>query len=411
MARILLSAYACEPGRGSEPALGWGWATELARSGHQVWVLTRADNRPAIERDALAVNPNLNFVYFDLPAFAQRWRKGFGKIVYYVLWQWCVVRHIRRLFPALPFDVVQHVTYASGRYPSFMASLGIPFYFGPVSGGETVPLRIRSAFSVTQRCRERLRDLSNFVVPLDPVMRWVFRRAEKLFVTRDTASLVSSRWRHKCRTELAIGLTRDYLNKIDIPEARSRNGFRLLYVGRLLEWKGLDLALHAVTQLKESHPGIRFTIVGDGPARKRLQKLAEELELSEVVEWFRWVPYNNVCDYFRAADLFLFPSLRDSGGMAVLEAMAYGLPVVCTDLGGPGVIVNQCCGRIVSTAYRTRDQIANGLSEAVQEIVATPALHDSLSTGARARARQFTFEGLVASLHPPALVSNVSPIA
>ncbi len=222
MARILLSAYACEPGRGSEPALGWGWATELARAGHQVWVLTRADNRPAIERDALAADPKLNFVYFDLAAWAQRCRKGLGKILYYVLWQWCAVRHIRKRFPALPFDVVQHVTYASGRYPSFMASLGIPFYFGPVSGGETVPRRMRSSFSFAQRCRERLRDLSNFVVPRDPVMRWVFQRADKLLVTPDTLSLVPPRWRDKCHAQLAIGLTSEYLNHAGAEDANQR---------------------------------------------------------------------------------------------------------------------------------------------------------------------------------------------
>ena len=115
MARILLSAYACEPARGSEPALGWGWATELVRAGHQVWVLTRAENRTAIDRDALAADPNLTFVYFDLAPWVQTCRKGIGKILYYVLWQWRAVRHIRKHFPALPFDVVQHVTYASGR--------------------------------------------------------------------------------------------------------------------------------------------------------------------------------------------------------------------------------------------------------------------------------------------------------
>ncbi|HEY5177739.1 MAG TPA: glycosyltransferase [Terriglobales bacterium] len=409
MARILLSAYACEPGRGSEPALGWGWATELARSGHQVWVLTRADNRPAIERDALAADPDLNFVYFDLPASAQRWRKGLGKILYYVLWQWYAVRHIRKLFPALPFDVVQHVTYASGRYPSFMASLGIPFYFGPVSGGETVPRRIRSSFSVAQRCRECLRDLSNFVVPRDPVMRWVFQRADKLLVTRDTLSLVPPCWRHKCSTQLAIGLTSEYWNHVDVPIARSSNSYRLLYVGRLLEWKGLDLALQAVSQLRQSPSAIRFTIVGDGPARARLHTLAEELGLLGIVEWVRWVPHNMVREYYRAADVFLFPSLRDSGGMAVLEAMAHGLPVVCTDLGGPGVIVNQYCGRVVVTARKCRDQLVSGLVEALREIAATPALHDSLAAGASARARQFKFERLVASLHPPVPLPSATP--
>ena len=401
MARILLSAYACDPARGSEPALGWGWATELARSGHQVWVLTRADNRSAIERDALAADPNLNFVYFDLPASAQTWRKGFGKILYYVLWQWCAVRHIRKRFPALPFDVVQHVTYASGRYPSFMASLGIPFYFGPVSGGETVPRRIRSGFSVAQRCREWLRDMSNSVVPRDPVMRWVFRRADKLLVTRDSLSLVPPCWRHKCHMQLAIGLTSEYLDHVNARTTLSGNRYRLLYVGRLLEWKGIDLALHAVSQLRQLPAEIRFTVVGDGPASTRLHKLAEELGLSEIVEWVRWVPHNRVQDYYRATDVFLFPSLRDSGGMAVLEAMAHGIPVVCTDLGGPGVIVNPYSGCAVPTQRRSREQIVSGLVEALQEIAITPALHDLLAAGASARARQFKFESLVASVHPP----------
>ncbi len=261
-------------------------------------MLTRADNRKAIERDALAGNPNLSFVYFDLPRWAQRCRKGFGKILYYVLWQWCAVRHIRKLFPALPFDVVQHVTYASGRYPSFMASLGIPFYFGPVSGGETIPGRIRSNFSFAERCREHLRDWSNFVVPRDPLMRWVFQRADKLVVTPDTLALVPARWRHKCQAQLAVGLTSEYLNHAGPRTPSSGNELRLLYVGRLLEWKGLDLALQAVSQFRQSGPKIHFTIVGDGPANRQLHSLAEDLGLSETVDWVAWVPHNCVENYY-----------------------------------------------------------------------------------------------------------------
>jgi glycosyltransferase involved in cell wall biosynthesis len=382
----------------------------LARSGHQVWVLTHADNRSAIERDALAANPNLNFVYFDLASSVRKWRKGFGKVLYYLLWQWCAVRYIRQLFPTLPFDVVQHVTYASGRYPSFMASLGVPFYFGPVSGGETVPRRIRSGFSAAQRCREWLRDLSNFVVPLDPMMRRVFQRADKLFVTRDTLSLVPPCWRHKCRMQLAIGLTSEYLNHVSARTPPSGNCYRVLYVGRLLEWKGIGLAFHAVGRLKQSHPGIRFTVVGDGPASARLHKLAEELGLSEIVEWVLWVPHNQVQEYYRSADVFLFPSLRDSGGMAVLEALAHGVPVICTDLGGPGIIVNQSSGRVVSAACKSREQLVNGLADALRDIATTPALHDSLAAGASARAGQFKFESLVASLHPPVSSPSATPI-
>src|SRR5271165_364129 len=77
MSSILLSAYACEPGRGSEPEVGWMWATELAAAGHEVWVITRTVNRITIET-ALAKQPRsgLHFAYYDLPPRARRWKRG-----------------------------------------------------------------------------------------------------------------------------------------------------------------------------------------------------------------------------------------------------------------------------------------------------------------------------------------------
>ena len=148
--------------------MGWSWAVELSRSGHQVWVLTRAGNRTAIERWPHPGSELRLLRSAALDTDLADW--FFGKRLYYVLWQWFAARHIRKLFPGMPFDVVQHVTYVSVRYPSFMGSLGIPFYFGPVSGGETVPRKLRRGFSTRERLREWLRDLSNRLVPLDPLL-------------------------------------------------------------------------------------------------------------------------------------------------------------------------------------------------------------------------------------------------
>ena len=74
--KILLSAYACEPGRGSEQGVGWNWARQMAKE-HEVWVVTRANNRMPIET-ALAWDPlpNAHFVYYDLPRWARRWKRG-----------------------------------------------------------------------------------------------------------------------------------------------------------------------------------------------------------------------------------------------------------------------------------------------------------------------------------------------
>ncbi|HZF26454.1 MAG TPA: hypothetical protein VEZ88_09350, partial [Steroidobacteraceae bacterium] len=110
--RVLLSAYACEPARGSEPGIGWNWARHLAEAGNEVCVLTRANNRMAIE-SSLRNDPvrRLRFAYYDLPGWARWWKRGGrGVHLYYLLWQWGAFRFARRLHRARAFDVVHHIT-------------------------------------------------------------------------------------------------------------------------------------------------------------------------------------------------------------------------------------------------------------------------------------------------------------
>src|SRR5215471_3139972 len=159
MSRILLSAYECEPGKGSEPEVGWLWATELAAAGHEVWVITRETNREAISGE-LARRPRarLHFEYFDLPTWARRWKSGGRRIhFYYALWQWGAYRRARKLVAKVRFDCVQHVTFVGLRAPSFMGLLRLPFLLGPVSGGESVPARLREGMSDGAKWREAIR--------------------------------------------------------------------------------------------------------------------------------------------------------------------------------------------------------------------------------------------------------------
>ncbi len=373
--------------------------------GHRVKVITRASNRHTVEAELSGqAEENISFIFYDLPSWILRWRKyPGGKIFYYVLWQWFAVRRVRELFPDLPFDAVQHVTYVSARYPSFMGLLGIPFCFGPVSGGEGVPPGLRSGFSAGQQGYELLRDVSNFLVKLDPLMRQTFRRAQSILVTRDTRDLVPRRWRSKVKVRLAVGLSDPAHTAVRLKPYRSGEPFQLLYVGRLVEYKGVDLALQAMAKARQVRPVLRLTIVGDGPAKANLQQLAIQLGLEDSVHWISWLPQRVLAESYDAADLLLFPGLRDSGGMVVLEALAHGLPVVCADLGGPGLIVNHTCGRALATLGRSPQQLACDIADALDAIVSSPDLHMSLRLGARLRARQFVFSDLVRSVYPSAL--------
>src|SRR5690606_4537604 len=127
--------------------------------------------------------------------------------------------------------------------------------------------------------------------------------------------------------------------------ARERPGietrrWRALFVGNLLDWKGLELALTAFAAASKAHDRLRLTVVGSGPDRARWKSLARDLGVDSKVTWLDWMSRDRLADVYASHQALLFPSLRDSGGMVVLEAMAHGLPVVCLDAGGPGRIVD-----------------------------------------------------------------------
>ncbi len=404
MSRILLSAYACEPGKGSEPEVGWLWATELADAGHDVWVITRAANRHAIEMElGRGQRPRLHFAYYDLPRWARKWkRRARGVHLYYALWQWGAYYTAKRLIKETRIDCVHHVTFVSMRAPSFMGLLGLPFFLGPVSGGESVPGRLRLDMTRAAKWRESVREIANSAIHADPIMRFSFRRAERIFLaTPESLRLVPAAYREKCTVQLGIGLSREYLGWTRQKALPPGTELRLLYVGRLLEWKGLDLAIQALRRLRDRGVPARFTIVGDGPAQGMLTRLAAELGVAEYMRWVPWMPHDQLHEHYYQHDVMLFPSLRDSGGMVVLEALAHGLPVVCVDCGGPAVIVNQRCGRVVQTSGRSKNEVIGAMSDALFELSRDHVLLKKLGAGARARAWEFDFHEVAMRLHPP----------
>jgi len=386
--RILLSAYACEPHKGSEPGVGWHWAVALARAGHEVWVLTRANNRSAIE-NALAERPvgNLRFVYHDLPAWNRWWkRRGSGVRLYYVLWQWGAYQLARDLCAEVRFDLVHHITFGVFRHPSFMTFLDVPFIFGPVGGGETTPRQLRRTFPLRGYLIDGVRDLANWAVRMDPLMRAVYRRAAAIVCrTDETLRRIPEQYRDKCVVQVEIGADEDSAAPVCRRE-RKDDCFQVLYVGRLIYWKGVHLGVMAFAKLREAHPDARLTIIGSGPDELWLHRLAQRLGLTNTVTWIPRLEHALVMRSYARHDAFLFPSLHDSGGSVVLEALSSGLPVVCLDVGGPGLLVDASCGFRIA-AGEPQEVIA-GLAHALAQLAQKPGLLRSMGAAAAQRARQ-----------------------
>ncbi|HEV2132766.1 MAG TPA: glycosyltransferase family 4 protein [Terracidiphilus sp.] len=404
--KILLSAYACDPTKGSESTVGWNWAWHLDQAGHEVWVLTLPMWQPGIDA-ALRACPvaNLHFEYVPVRHFAYYHRIG-GCYPHYFVWLWLAYLRARKLHRDHRFDCVHHVTYVSLRSPTLMGRLGIPFIFGPLAGGDTIPKRLRKSLSPKARRKERLRDLSNWLLRWDPLVRSAVRSASVVAVTSDqTRNLLPRRLRSQAMSQLAVALPEFTVGNPDekspLLPSRDRSGVRIAYVGMLLYLKGLHLGFRAFAEMRKCIPTAQFTVIGRGPDEAWLHALASELEIADSIEWVPWMDRNRLLDLYSQFDLLLFPSLRDSGGMVVLEALSRGVPVVCLDLGGPGVMVDETCGRKIPTANRSESEVVNAMAVEMIALASDSGSLAALKAGAIERARQFTWPRALKKLYSP----------
>jgi len=381
--KVLISAYACEPGRGSEPGVGWNWAVQASRH-HEVWVLTRANNRHAIENVMVrSPNANLHFIYHDLPRWVRWWKRGNRGIhAYYLLWQLTGIRVARREHAIQRFDIGHHITLVTYRYPSLLAWLDLPFIWGPVAGAEAAPLAFYSTYGVKGALQQALRSVSNIATRLDPLVRRTRRRAALvLAATHETSQAL-----HGAPIVPAVGTW--LTMRSNAVHAPSDSGcIRLLYVGNLLWLKGLQLALPAIRRCVDAGVSVQFTIVGDGPERGALQDMCSGLGLDNVVEFRGSVPHAEVLKLYPQYDALLFPSMRDSGGFAILEAMEAQLPVICLAIGGPAEIVSDKSG--IRIAALSPQQAVSDLSQAIQQLALSPEEREEMGRSARQRVEKY----------------------
>lgn len=336
--RILMSAYACQPGAGSESRLGWQWASGLARAGHHVRLLTHVANRDII--DSRLINhpePGLEISYTGLP-----W-SGSGTRLDYVSWQLAAFTAARRLCQEEHFDVAHHLTYGQFHDPCLLAFLGLPFVFGPVGGGESIPAQLRSTLPARGYAREALRDLTNGMVDIDPLMAAIYERSTVILCkTGQTVLSIPERHRAKCRVEIEGGV--DAPEALPLRRARTDGRFQVLFVGRIEHGKGLHLGLQAFAALRQRHPEALLTVMGSGPDEAALHALADRLDLRGAVEWAGWAGREAVLRAYARHDVLLATGLQDASGKAVMEALSCGLPVIALDAGPAAALVDSSCG-------------------------------------------------------------------
>jgi glycosyltransferase involved in cell wall biosynthesis len=387
--KVLLSAYSCEPGKGSERGVGWNVAQEVAKY-HQVWVLTRPDeSREAIEAE-LARNPipNLKFVYFTLPFWKDslRWGQSGAIQIHYYLWQIQAYFVALKLHREIGFDAVHHVTFVKYSSPSFLSLLPIPFIWGSVGGGESAPEAFWQDFSFSNKIYETLRSLVRWLGEQDPFTHLTARQSAIAYAaTEDTAMRMRKLGTPHLQICSAIGLLQDEIEQLAQCPPPDSSPVRFISIGRLLHWKGFYLGLRAFAQA--NLPEVEYWIVGNGPEWERLQNLAFDLGIAHQVKFWGQLPRDEVLLKLGQCSALVHPSLHDSGGGVCLEAMAAGRPVIGLDLGGAAEQIT------VETGFKvpphTPEQVVSVLAEAMVRVATDKDLRVQMGQAGQQRIRKY----------------------
>ncbi len=386
--KVLLSAYSCEPGMGSERGVGWNIVREVAKY-HEVWVLTRPDeSKEAIEAE-LARNPipNLHFVYFTLPFWwdSRKWGQSGGMQIHYYLWQIQAYFVGRKLHREINFDIVHHVTFVKYSSPSFLSLLPIPFVWGPLGGGESAPKPFWQDFDSKARLYEIARNITRRLGELDPFVRYTARKSSAVrATTQDTAERLYQIGAGKVEILSQLGLTEAELSELaqyKIPESAP---IRFISIGRLLHWKGFHLGLRAFQQA--NLPDAEYWIVGDGSQAEKLQLLAQDLGIADRVKFCGPLSRQETLSTLANCHVLVHPSLHDSGGMVCMEAMAAGRPVICLDLGGPAIQVTEETGFKIDA--QTPQQAVVDIAESMNKLARDRQLVRNMGKAAQQQVSQ-----------------------
>ncbi len=389
--RVVVEAYACRPDMGSEPGIGWNVAHALAEW-HDVDVITSARNRAAIER-AASRDSRVRIHGVALPRGLEWLAAVRGlRLVHAYVWPWFAWRCARRLHRARRFDVAHRLTLGTWRYPSQLGRLEIPFVFGPIGGGECVPPRLRSVLGWRGRCVEGVRALAQQAARVDPFVRRSMARADAIVAaSRDTATFIAERFGRDAFVLPAAGH-----DERAVPSRSSGGPFTAVTVGVLEARKATALAIRAFGRARAALPdGARLVVIGDGPERARLERLANAVAPGAVT-FAGHLPRDAVSERLAGAHALLFPSVRDSGGVAILEAFAHGVPVIALDHAGPGALVAEDAG--VRVPVGSPMSVVQGLAAALVGLANDPVRHKWMARNAKRAASACGWRGKAAVL-------------
>jgi len=400
--RVLILADSANPESSSVSLIGWSLSQALRRHA-DVHLVTKSVNAEAIERQGW--KQGVDFTPIDPSAVErpiasaartiQRWT-GLGwtfttalSAITYPNFERLAWRQFGPAIRRGEFDLVHRVVPMSPTTPSPMAAwcraVGVPFVLGPINGGVPWPREFRAAQHREGEWLSYLRAAHALV----PGYRATRRGAAAIIAGSFHTHSEFVAWPDKLfyLPENAIDPNRVRGRR----QARTGVPLRVAFVGRLVPYKGADMLLEAASPLAREGKLV-LDVIGDGPERSNLERLIEKEGIAPFVQLAGWIAdQRQVAPRLAQSDVFAFPSIREFGGGAVLEAMALGLTPVVVDYAGPAELVTDGTGFKVPLG--TREEVVAGFRRILSMLVERRDVVEAVGERAHERAfRYFTWD-------------------
>ena len=395
--KILINAYACSPGMGSEPGMAWNWVSNLAKF-CELYIITEGEFRDRIEEvvPTLEQGKNMHFYYNPVSEEIRKmcWNQGDWRFYkYYKECQWKTYLLAKDICSKEKMDVLHQLNMIGFREPGYLWKLskenGVPFVWGPIGGLKQFPTAYLKEAGLKMQLFMRLKNFLNI---------WQLKHEKRVDEALKTAKLLISSIpdsyralkKYKGLESIVIPETGCFLSE-DISTSRfDTEEFHIMWVGKFDFRKQLPLALQAVALAK--NPKLKLDVYGSGSVGQveMAKRMGEELGISDLVIWHGNQQNDVVMEAMRKAQLFFFTSVNEDTSTVVLEAVSNRLPVVCFDACGMSAVIDASVGRKIALSQPS--QSAHDFARILNKLKGNRSLLRQLSENCKQRQMELSWE-------------------
>ena len=388
----LISAYSVNPYKGSEDSIGWNWVLQYEKNykgGDRIILLTKKFNEKDTRRGLKEFNiQHVELVIVDVPNALNWFREKHSAFhhMYYILWQhwaWLWVKH-----SGIRFDVIHHVTMNDYRIPSELyKAKGAKVIWGPMGGAQVTPKSLK-VYEKNQLVAS-FREFVNKSCSWNPLYKKALRSYYKIYcINNETQKQISRIVGNDVplMPELAL---RDEYNNLPIRK-RNNDILKIVFVGRLIGKKGIAFLVDALS-LMPTDMDWELLIFGDGDDRVLIEKQIADSGIGKNVKLMGNRPLSQIAEAYQQADVFVLPSLRETSGNVLLEAMAYAVPIVAFDTSFCKELANKQSGIFVNV-NQSLDKIKKDFCDAIIKLAEDKTLREKFGRNGYEYANRLTWE-------------------